>query len=406
MPPESIATLIYIDSTGYHYPDFPTILAWLVAQYQTIYGADVYINPDSQDGQWLSVQAQAIYDTASLGASVYNSFSPVTAQGIGLSRVVKINGLTREVPSFSTVTLTIVGTAGTVIANGIATDALNQQWVLPTSVTIPGGGSITVTATAAVVGAVFAEASTITNIFTPTNGWQTVNNSGSAVPGAPVESDAELRVRQAISTALPASTPLDSTVARVANVPGVTSVVGYENFTTSTQGVTDIPPHAISIVVAGDPDHTAVAQAILDGKTPGTNTYGPTPTTVTVFDNQGMPVAINYQGAIAAEIQVTVTLTTLSGWSDDFKVLIQNAVAAAINTLPVGGAGNGGTGGYVYLSTLFTAAALSGQPQAGTFVITGIEAGKNSGGQSAANIVINWDEISVCNPSVDVMVDT
>jgi uncharacterized phage protein gp47/JayE len=402
MPPQSITDLVYIDATGYHFADFPTFLAWVTASYQSVYGSDVYIAPNSLDGQWIAIQAQAYYDMAAMGASVYNSFSPLTGQGTGLSRTVQINGLTRDVPSFSTVPLTIVGVENTVILNGIAADTLNQQWILPASVTIPSGGSIIVTATAQSVGAVFADIGTVTTIFTPTNGWQTVNNASAATPGQPVETDAELRIRQAKSTALPALTPLDSTVAAVSNVPEVTDCVGYENATGTTQATTNLPPHSICIVVAGSPDSTAVAQAIQIKKTPGTQTYGPSPTTVTVFDSQGMPIAINYQAAISAEIQVQVSLTRLSGWSSDFEALIQASVAAVINSIPIGGSGNSGTGGSVYISQLYTAAYLNGAPQGQTYDISSIELGKNGGGLSTSNVSILFDEEPVCAPSTDI----
>lgn len=395
MPPQSITDLVFIDSTGYHYADYPTFLAWLTAQYQAIYGADIYLEADSMDGQFLAVLAQAFYDTAALGASVYNSFSPVTAQGVGLSRVVKINGLRRNVPSFSTVTLTIGGTAGTVITNGIATDNLNQQWLLPATVTIPGGGSINVTAKAAVVGFVTANSSSITNIFTPTRGWQTVTNAGAATPGEPVETDAQLRMRQSVSTAAPAQTVFDATLATVANITGVSKVQGYENFTDGT--VNGLAPHSICVVTVGGTS-SAIAQAIVDQKTPGTDPVGNTGP-ITAFDSRGIPYNIYYSEAVTASIQATVTGVANAGWSTDSIPLIKAAVAAAINALPIGAE--------IFYTTLFLPAYLVGTPAYGTFSITGITIGKNGGGQSSANIVLATGinaENPVCNPSSDVTV--
>lgn len=39
-----------IDEAGIHAPDFPTVLNWLKEQYRAIYGQDVYLENDSQDG--------------------------------------------------------------------------------------------------------------------------------------------------------------------------------------------------------------------------------------------------------------------------------------------------------------------------------------------------------------------
>src|SRR6185503_1528966 len=121
-------------------------LAYLTAQYQAIFGADAYLGSDSQDGQLLAIFAAAINDCNAACVASYNSRSPSTAQGAGLDAAVKINGLLRNGATASTVVLTIVGVAGTVITNGVAGDSNGNSWALPTSVTIPGGGSISVAA--------------------------------------------------------------------------------------------------------------------------------------------------------------------------------------------------------------------------------------------------------------------
>ena len=87
---------------------------------------------------------------------------------------------------------------------------------------------------AILAGAVAALANTVTGIFTPTQGWQTVNNSNPATLGVAVESDAELRVRQSVSVADPSLTVFEGTVGSVENVTGVTKTMGYENPTNST----------------------------------------------------------------------------------------------------------------------------------------------------------------------------
>lgn len=392
----TIEELVYIDSTGYHYADYPAFLAWLTAEYQGIYGADVYLEADSMDGQFLAILAQAFYQTAALGASIYNSFSPLTSQGAGLSRVVKINGLKRRVPSYSTVTLTVVGSGGTVITNGIAADAIGQQWNLPASVTIPGGGTIDVTATAAVIGFVTAEMNTITSIFTPTRGWQTVNNAAAATPGDAVETDAQLRQRQSVSTSLPAQTVFDATLGAVANLDGVTKVQGYENFT-DIEDANGLDPHSICVVVVGG-NEDEIAQAIVDQKTPGTNPVGNTGP-ITAYDSRGLPLSIYFSEAVTATIAATVTGVANIGWSTDYVPLIKAAVAAAINALPIGQE--------IFYTALFVPAYLYGTAAFGTFSVTSITIGIDGGSQSSANIVLDTGidaQNPVCDPDTDVTV--
>src|SRR5260363_318444 len=80
---------VTIDATGIHAPSYADVLNALKAQYRAIYGPDVYLENDSQDGQWLAVLAKCIHDANSAAISVYHAFSPATAQGMGLSRMVK-----------------------------------------------------------------------------------------------------------------------------------------------------------------------------------------------------------------------------------------------------------------------------------------------------------------------------
>lgn len=386
-----ITDLVYIDAAGYHYADYPSFLAWRQEQYRAIYGADVYLGSDSQDGQLLAIQAQADYDTAAQGASTYNSFSPAGAQGVGLARNVKINGVTKRSPTHSTVELVVVGVAGTQLVLAVATDALQQQWALPTT-TIPLAGTITVTATAVDVGAIAALPNTITTIFTPTQGWQTVNNPAAATEGVAVESDAELRARQAESVAIPSLTVFEGTVGAVRNVTGVVKARGYENDT----GVTDgdgLPPHSISIVAQGGLD-TDIAAAIQVHKTPGTQTYGTT--SVLVDDSHGMPLNIHFYRPTQATIGARVTITTLPAWIPGYEELIQEAVAAAIVATQIGGS--------IIITKLYVIAYLVGTPAYGSFNIVSIELKKNAGAFGTADIDLLFNEVAVCDPTTDVVI--
>lgn len=388
----TVNDLVYISTAGYFFADYPTFLAWLQDQYRGIYGADVYLEADSQDGQFLAVIAQALYDTAALGAAVFNSFSPVTAQGAGLARLVKINGLTKQSPTNSTVDITIVGQAGTTITNGVVQDTLQQKWNVPSPTVIPGGGSIVVTAVAQEIGAVAAAPSTVTTIFTPTLGWQTVNNVAAATQGAAVETDAGLRIRQALSTANPSLTVLDGTTGGISNLSGVQKVRAYENPTGSTDA-NSIPAHSICMVVVGG-DSMAIAQEIALHKTPGTGTYGTTPETV--YDAHGMPLVINFDRATPASIQVVVTIAAGIGWSSDFAALIQQSIANTLNADRIGDT--------VLITKLYAPAYLLGTPPGSTFTISSLTIGKNGGMQGTSNISLTFNENPTCDPAADVTV--
>lgn len=391
-----LTDLVWVDETGFHVADYPSFLQYFQDTYKGIYGADVNLDADTQDGQWVAVQAKAAYDTASTAQSTYNSFSPVTAQGAGLSRVVKINGISRAIPTNSQADLLVVGTSGTVITNGIAIDTLQQKWLLPTTVTIPGGGSITVTATAEETGAITADPNTINQIFTPTRGWQTVNNPLAAVSGDPVESDAELRVRQQQSVAIPSLTVLDGTLGSVLSVSGVLKARAYENDTESTDA-NGLPAHSISILVKGG-DNTAIAEAIALHKTPGTTTYatGAGAESVVVEDAHGMPLTINFQRPTDVTITVEITIAPGDGWSPDYEDLIKSSVADYINSNQIGED--------VLITKLYAPAYLNGTAQGQTYDITLLQIGQNSDPVGNVNIDLDYDEEAICDADVDVTI--
>jgi len=352
-----------ITATGISGPSYPDIYAQLQSIYWQIYGSDSLLTPDTQDGQLLGAFAQAIYDSGQACIATYQQFSPTTAKGAGLSSIVAINNLQRINGTASTAVLTITGTAGTVITGGLVGDnqSLNTQWALPASVTIPVGGSITVTATCTTLGANAAAPSTLENILTPTSGWTSVTNLSAATTGVAVETDVQLLTRQQASPAAASKTQMSAIRAAVAAVPGATPSYIYQNNTESTDSH-GLPPHSMAAVVSGGTP-SALATAIAQSKSPGLTTVGTSNAIYT--DTDGTPDQINWYVLTLQSISVTVTLTTFTGYVSSTDTLIKQAIAAWINSL--------GIGANVYLNKLFAPANLSGD-----IILQGINAASNS----------------------------
>jgi uncharacterized phage protein gp47/JayE len=375
-----------IDETGIHVPDFATVLAYFKDRYRSIYGADVYLENDSQDGQWLALIALALNDANAMAAAAYNSFSPTTAQGVGLSTNVKINGISRALPTYSAVDLLIVGQAGAIITRGVAQDDAGNKWDLPASVVIPIAGQITVTAIAQQIGAVKAVPNSITQIATPTRGWQSVTNPGNAVAGAPVESDALLRRRQKVSTALPSQTIIDGVLGAVAAVSGVTRYKAYEN-DSSIADASGIPGHTLALVVEGG-DPVEIATRILRKKTPGVGTYG---TTVeNVVDAYGIPHVVRFFRPTVVQVGFAITVRALNNFTFDVQTAIQNALAAWASALDIGQP--------VYLTRAYVPANLIGA-QSATFEILSLAMGRNGASPTAADVAIAFNESAYCDPA-------
>lgn len=380
-----------VTPAGISAPSYEDIVASLQASFRSIYGSDAYLESDSQDGQWIAVLAQAINDTNLTAIAVYNAFSPATAQGNGLASVVKINGLKKLEASKSTAPVLVVGQAGTTITNGVVADETGEKWDLPPSVTIPVGGQTTVTATAQNLGALTAEVGVINVISTPTRGWQSVTNTAAATPGAPVEGDATLRRRQALSTALPSKTVLDGIRGAVTNLAGVAACAVYENDTNVTNGI-GLPANSVTVVVDGG-DVQEVAQAIALKKTPGTGTYGTTE--ATVFDEMGVPSTIKFFERTLVTVTASITIKALPGYLSTTGEAVVSTVAAYIDDLGIG-AGNTAGAGKVFLWKVGAMAALMGSGLEKTFEVQSVTLGRDGGALSAADVDIAFNEMPAC----------
>lgn len=376
-----------VTASGISAPDYQTILSTITSYFQQIYGTDAYLDPDSKDGQMVALVALAVHDANNTAIQVYTSFSPSTAMTDALTRNVKINGITRKPSTNSTVDLTLTGTAGVTVTNGSVKDANGIIWNLPASVTIGVGGSVTVTATSAVPGAVAAVAGSITQINTPTRGWTAVSNSAAAAVGSDAEKDSALRIRQGQSVAIPSLTPFDAVDGALANVSGVTRHKLYENDTGATDD-NGIPAHSIAAIVEGG-DVTLIAQTIRGKKGQGVGTFGST--TTQVADKYGNPHNISFSRPSKVPIYVNIVLKVFTGYTTQIGEQIKQAIADYINSLTIGDD--------VLLSRLYSPANL-GVVSGGNsryYDINSLQIGKSAGAVSASNIIIAYNESATCN---------
>ncbi|EAN8092287.1 baseplate J/gp47 family protein [Salmonella enterica] len=377
-----------VTAEGISAPDYQTILDTLTSYFQQIYGSDAYLEPDSKDGQMVALVALAVHDANNTAIAVYNCFSPATGYGAALTSNVKINGIARKGATNSTVDLLLTGTAGTTITNGTVKDTNNVIWRLPASVVIGVDGTVTVTAICSNSGAVVALAGTITTINTPTRGWTSVTNPAAATVGAPAETDAELRIRQGQSVAIPSITPFEGVDGAIANIAGVTRHKLYENDTGKTDG-NGLPPHSISAIVDGG-DVTEIARTIRGNKGQGVRTWGKT--SVTVPDRYGNPHIISFSRPTDVPVYGKITLKVFAGYTSQIGVQIQQAVADYINRLMIGD--------QVLLSRIYSPANLGvvSGGNARYYDIQELLIGKSPETVAAANINIAYDESASCKP--------
>lgn len=373
-----------VTGAGVFAPAYDEIHAELKNRMKEFYGVDVNLDPDGADGQLLALIALAIHDSNSAVISTYNSFSPATAIGNGLSSVVKVNGITRHLPSRSYADLKIVGQAGTTILNGRALDVNEKRWKLPDQVIIPYDGEIVVTAEAEEEGLIVANPGEISRIATPILGWQSVTNPAAARVGANVETDTELRRRQQESVTLTARTVSDGLVAGLQALTGVTKATVFENDSTVTDK-NSIPAHSIYVIVDGG-EAQEIAQVIASKKSLGVGTHGEVSATVT--DSRAVERVIKFGRPVDVPIFAKVKIKAKSGYLYSIGESIQESVANYINSLEMGEAVN--------QIELFCPATLHGTDYGETFQVLALSFGKSAGSLGTADVTMKINERAVC----------
>lgn len=380
-----------IGSAGLTLPTYEDIRDDLIESFKSIYGQDSYLEEDSPDYQWISAVASKVSDAFQLLQYVYNSRSPWTATGAALDSIVKLNGLTRKSASYSTCTVTVSGTPGAVIVNGVCKDTSGYLWDLPASVTIGSGGTVDCSAQCETIGAISALTGSITTINTPQSGWLSVTNADAAVVGQPIETDAQLRARQALSTRTASHTMLSGTVAAIAAVSGVTRYNVVENYT-SAYDADGNPPHSVTCVVEGGTDDD-VAEAIFYNRGIGCDMNGTTSTYVTDPDT-GDSVEVKFTRPDYIPIYVECIINPFTGYTLATRTAIETALYNYLNDLQIGSD--------LTISGLYGAVMdVMEDITEPIFSITSMRAGIDPGALSTVDISVSFDEVVEATLSPD-----
>jgi len=309
-----------LTSSGLTIQQVSDIVAELTDGYTTIYGADINLDPDTQDGQSINIFATAVEDGLELLQAVYNMFSPANAFGVQLDNLFSINGMQRQQGTY---TLAQVAVTATLAVSLIGQDALasnpnasvftlsdqsGNQFQLKTSYSFGGAGTETLTFVAVTLGQIATSPNTITIIITPFVGISGVNNPSVAsdVIGTNEESDVQFKVRQGKSFQLAATGPNDALQAQLLNLSGVVDAFVPDNDADSI--VSGVFSHGILVVVnnASAAD-SAIAQAIYAKKGAGAQQTAPFTTTGTTTNTEATVTSIPSTANMAAGMGITGT---------------------------------------------------------------------------------------------------
>lgn len=327
-------TVLYgLQPSGFVLKPFTEIQLELQQAYQGQFGAGVPLDGNSVFGQQIGIHSERESDLWQLLQGLYLSIYPDTATGVALSQAVSLTGHQRLAPAYSTATLTLTGTNGTVIPSGFQVEVAGTSNVFQTSTTttIAGGtGSIPVVCT--VAGAITAPAGTLTTILTPIAGLTSVTNAANAITGVAIETDAALRTRRLASITISQGGTAASIQNAVTQVTGVT----FCGVRMNRGDVTDSsgrPPHSYETVVIGGTDQS-VANAIWAAASAGAALYG-TYAAQSVTDSFGtaQPVLFTRGTNVPMFLDVTIGGRT-AGYPGDSTVEAQ--LVAYVNGLGYG----------------------------------------------------------------------
>lgn len=329
------------------------------------FGTSIDLSTGTIEGQLAAIVAEREGLVWEIAEQIYNSQDPNAATGAALDNLSLLTGTFRGAASPSTVTLTLTGTAATVVLLGSQASALStgtkfktladatlvelvawagttayvvgdrrknasRSYICITAGTSAGSGGPTTTSSAitdsgavwrymgegtAVVdvsaectvnGPLTALADDISVIETPVGGWSNVRNLLDATPGTDTMSDQGLRLLRAAELSYRGGSPVLAISARVLQVADVTSCTVFYN----NSNITDadgVPAHSVEVMVRGGVD-VDIATALFASVAGGIGYKGTT--TVTLQDTQGFDHTIKFSRPTEVPVWVIINIDT------------------------------------------------------------------------------------------------
>jgi len=331
-----------LTSAGLSLPTVEEILADIVADEETAFGAQVETGASSPLGQLNAIIANQARVVQELAAAVYAAGDPDTAEGAALDRLCALTGTYRRAATYSSVEVTVTlaasttKPAGSII--GAVAGATDRRFVLSEDIENLTGipADVVGTFTAEVSGPVEASAGTLTVLAEPSTGVVALTNAADASLGEVEETDIELRERRRDELARPGTATVDAirvdVIDSVVDAEGVEllqDVVVFQN-TSDVTDVDGLPPHSVEVLAYdGTPGGTAatdaqIAAAVFAAVAAGIETYGTTSTTTPDARGVARDVAFSRPSVVQIDIEIDIEV------GPDYTAAVETAIKAAI----------------------------------------------------------------------------
>ena len=210
-----------------------------------------------------------------------------------------------------------------------------------------------------------------------------------------METDAQLRQRQAYSTMIPSETVMNGIIGALEALPGVGRVHGFENDTDASVAFnsvsTPFPPHSITFVIDGGDDNE-IAATIGIKKPPGTYTNGTT--AIPWTDPYGISHTIRFSRPRPYDVGYVVNVNAKAGFTSIIQGNMAQALVDWTNTL---GPDHDGlaTISIEQIKALVPAQLYGQIPDSLTYEVTSLTLGPAGGTMSTADIPLSYDQSPV-----------
>lgn len=324
---------IQFTRAGIILPTEADILAGVQADQDAAFGGGLNPALNTPQGQLASSLTAIIGDKNAEIAAVVNNINPDFAAGRWQDAIGRIYFLDRHPALPTTLQVTCIGLAGTVIpAGALVTDVNGSIYACMGAGTIPVSGSITLQFACTVNGPTPVPPSVA--IYQVIPGWD-IATLVSGVVGQDVESRADFEFRRRQSVALNGRGSLPSIYANVFAVDGVLDVCVRENTTSApiTVGSTDyeLAPHSIYVAATGGAD-ADIARAIWLHKDVGADYNGNTSVSVTDTSGYEPPYptyAVRFERPPALPILFDVQIANDPGLPSDIVAQTKSTILSA-----------------------------------------------------------------------------
>jgi uncharacterized phage protein gp47/JayE len=264
---------VEINQNGFKADSFIEILTRLSTQLKDIYGQDINLDQDTQDGQLLGINTTIISDLQDLALYIYNSMDTDFAEGVNLDKLLKLLARTRLPATKSTVDINLTVNRDVVIPTTYTvSDANGQNWQIASEQTLSTGTHL-VTFESVDFGAITAEANTITQQVTIIPEIDSLTNPSSAISGRDEESDQQLRERRNKILEVNSFSTVGSILGKILTLDNVADCVIYENDTNIYDAEKDLNSHSLWIIAKGG-EVEQITETIIKDKTAGTGLKG------------------------------------------------------------------------------------------------------------------------------------